>query len=36
MNHVMTESLEGIPTEATYPYNPYTNYQGICSTSERV
>ena len=37
VEYSMEEILEeGVPTEETYPYNPFNTYPGICTTDERI
>lgn len=36
MSHPMDTILGGVPTEAAYPYQPFTNNAGICETTDKV
>ena len=36
VEYVMDEALEGVPRETDYPYNPFSSYNGICTTNDRV
>lgn len=36
LDYAMKEILEGVPREETYPYDPFYDHYGICSTRSRV
>ena len=36
VEYPMEQILNGVPTEESYPYQPFTTHSGICTTSDRV
>jgi len=36
LEYAIDKSINGLPQEADYPYNPYTNYPNICSANQLV
>lgn len=36
MDEVMNLTLEGVPTEESYPYDPHNIHPGICYTQDKV